>query len=163
MEPKGDVNSKAISTIKDSEYIIIGPGDLYTSIIPVLLVKDISKTIVSSKAKIIYIMNLMTKSGQTTNYKASDHINDLKKYLGRSPDYIVFNNTKISAEILDWYKKYNEVAVINDLDSNYKVISENLIDNKKIEMNPSDVLYRSILRHDSKKLAVLLNSIFNYV
>ena len=163
LEPKGDVNSKAISTIKDSEYIIIGPGDLYTSIIPVLLVKDISKTIVSSKAKIIYIMNLMTKSGQTTNYKASDHINDLKKYLGRSPDYIVFNNTKISAEILDWYKKYNEVAVINDLDSNYKVISENLIDNKKIEMNPSDVLYRSILRHDSKKLAVLLNSIFNYV
>lgn len=164
LEPKGNVNVKATSVIKESDYIIIGPGDLYTSIIPVLLVNGISRTIMNSKAKIIYIMNLMTKSGQTTHYKASDHINDLKKYLGRNPDYILINNSKIPSDILNWYKKYNEVEVINDLaKDSFKIYSDDLIDNEKIKKNPSDIIYRSILRHDSKKLAVLLNSIFNYV
>jgi len=164
LEPKGNVNVKATSAIKESNYIIIGPGDLYTSIIPVLLVSGISQAIINSKAKIIYIMNLMTKSGQTTNYRASDHINDLKKYLGRNPDYILINNSKIPSDILNWYKKYNEVEVINDLaKDSFKIYSEDLIDNEKIKKNPSDILYRSILRHDSKKLAILLNSIFNYV
>lgn len=164
LEPKGNVNIKATSVIKESNYIIIGPGDLYTSIIPVLLVNGISQAIMNSKAKIIYIMNLMTKSGQTTNYKASDHINDLKKYLGRNPDYILINNSKIPSDILNWYKKYNEVEVINDLaKDSFKIYSKDLIDNEKIKKNPSDILYRSILRHDSKKLAILLNLIFNYV
>lgn len=164
LEPKGNVNVKATSVIKESNYIIIGPGDLYTSIIPVLLVNGISKTIMKSKAKIIYIMNLMTKSGQTTNYRASDHVKDLKKYLGRNPDYVLINNSKIPNEILNWYKKYNEVEVINDLaKDSYRIYSNDLIDNEKIKKNPADILYRSIFRHDSKKLAILLNSIFNYV
>lgn len=163
LEPKGNVNIKAISAIKESDYIIIGPGDLYTSIIPVLLIKNINRTITNSKAKIIYIMNLMTKSGQTTNYKATDHINDLRKYLGKNPDYIFINNSKIPDDILNWYKKYNEVEVINDLSkSSFKIYCKDLIDNEKIEKNPSDILYRSILRHDSKKLAVLLNLIFSH-
>ena len=163
LEPKGNVNVKATSVIKESDFIIIGPGDLYTSIIPVLLVDGISRAIVNSKAKVIYIMNLMTKSGQTTNYKASDHINDLKKYLGKNPDFVLINNSKIPSDILNWYKKYDEVEVINDLKRNsFKISSQDLIDNEKIKKNPSDILYRSILRHDSKKLAVLLNSIFNY-
>ena len=61
--------------------LLAGPGDLYTSIIPVLLVDGI-KMHNKKSSKIIYIMNLMTKSGQTTSYKASDHVNDLVKYLG---------------------------------------------------------------------------------
>ena len=161
LEPKGTVNNKAISAIKESDFIIIGPGDLYTSIIPVLIVDGVSQSIMNSKAKIIYIMNLMTKSGQTTHYKASDHINDLEKYLGRNPDYILINNSKIPDNILKWYKKYNEVKVVNNLTKNsFKIYSGDLIDNEKIKKNPSDLLYRSILRHNSSKLAKVLNSIF---
>ena len=100
MEPQGKANPKAIKSIEESEYIVIGPGDLYTSIIPVLLVNDVKKAMKKSKAKIIYIMNLMTKSGQTTNYKASDHVKDLVKYLGREPDYILINNGIIASKVL---------------------------------------------------------------
>lgn len=161
LEPKGKANPKAIENIEGADFIVIGPGDLYTSIIPVLLVDDVRQAIEKSKAKIIYIMNLMTKSGQTTNYKASDHIMDLNHYLGRQPDYVLINNGKISPNILAIYNRYNETKVENDLNKNgYKILEVDLVDNKKIEKNSSDVLYRSILRHDSKKVALELKKIF---
>ncbi len=129
LEPQGKANPKAIKSIEESEYIVIGPGDLYTSIIPVLLVSDVKEAMKKTKAKIIYIMNMMTKSGQTTNYKASDHIVDLVKYLGREPDYVLINNGEILPEVLSTYKRYNEVKVVNDLEkSNFQVIEKDLVD-----------------------------------
>jgi uncharacterized cofD-like protein len=153
LEPQGNANPVAIKSIEESEYIVIGPGDLYTSIIPVLLVNNVKEAMKKSKAKIIYIMNMMTKSGQTTNYKASDHVKDLVKYLGKEPDYILINNGAISEEILASYKKYNEVKVTNDLNKNgYQIVEKDLVDVKKVEKNSSDILYRSILSHDSEKV-----------
>ena len=162
LTPTGTANVKAVAAIKNSDFIIIGPGDLYTSIIPVLLVEGIKKAIMKSKAKIIFIMNLMTKSGQTTNYKASHHLLDLKSYLGKDPDFILLNNTPINGDILNSYKKYNEEGVVNDLENNgYKIVTADLIDNAPVEKTEVDVLYRSILRHDSKKVAKVLEKIFN--
>mgnify|MGYP001558783925 FL=1 len=161
LEPQGKANSKAIKAMEESEYIVIGPGDLYTSIIPVLLVSDVREAIKNSKAKIVFIMNMMTKSGQTTNYKASDHVQDLVKYLGREPDYVLINNGEISSNILKSYEGYNEIKVANDLNKNeYQVIEKDLVDVKKVEKNNSDLLYRSILRHDSEKVAEVLINIF---
>ena len=161
LEPKGKANPKAIQSIEEAEYIVIGPGDLYTSIIPVLLVTDVKEAMKKSKAKIVYIMNMMTKSGQTTNYKASDHVSDLVKYLGREPDVVLINNGEISSDILLSYERYNEVKVVNDLNKNgYQIIEKDLVDTKKVEKNSSDVLFRSILRHDSDKVASTLVSIF---
>ncbi|PIP14956.1 hypothetical protein COW98_01370 [Candidatus Roizmanbacteria bacterium CG22_combo_CG10-13_8_21_14_all_35_9] len=161
LEPKAEANPKAIKRILESDYIIIGPGDLYTSIIAVFLVDRIKKAVLRTKAKIIYFLNLMTKSGQTVNYQASDHLNDLNKYLGRFPDYILINNGHLPKDIIDFYKKYNEIKVVNDLKNDcYKIIEKDLVDNKKFEKNPNDVLYRSILRHDSRKAAEVLLKIF---
>lgn len=161
LEPQGKANPKAIKSIEESDFIVIGPGDLYTSIISVLLVDGVKEALKRSKAKIVYIMNLMTKSGQTTNYKASDHLRDLSFYLGSQPDYVLINNGDISTDILKSYKRYNEVKVENDLDKNgYQIIEKDLIDNKKIEKSTADILYRSILRHDSEKIAKELKKIF---
>jgi len=76
---------------------------------------------------------------------------------------VFFTSVEIRAVIELCLKKYNEEEAINDLkDHNgYKVIKGDLIDNKQVETNSSDVLYRSILRHDSKKVAEVLNKIFN--
>ena len=161
LEPKGEANPKAVKSIEEADFIVIGPGDLYTSIIPVLLVNGVMGAIKKSRAKIVYIMNLMTKSGQTTNYKASDHIKDLSLYLGRQPDYILINNGNISSDVLASYERYNEIRVENDLNKNgFKILETDLVDNKKIAKNNSDVLYRSILRHDSEKVANELKKIF---
>lgn len=160
-KPLSRATEKAIKTIKKSDYLILGPGDLYTSIIPVLLPEGITEAISKFKGKIIYILNLMTKAGQTYNYKASDHLIDLEKYLKRKVDIILINTGLINKEIIKLYKNFNEKVVINDLDQfQYQLIKDDLIDNHEYEKDKNDVLFRSVLRHDPDKLAKNLVKLF---
>ncbi len=162
LEPAAKPNPQAIGRIKESDVIIIGPGDLYTSIIPILLTDQVAAAFKTSKAKIIFIMNLMTKSGQTNNYQALDHLNNLTRYLGRMPDGIVINTGKILPEILKWYTEHNENPVTNNLSTesyNGRIIEKDIIDTDRFAKSGSDKLTRSILRHDSQKLASVLEKI----
>ncbi len=166
LSPEANANTKAIRAITSSNYIIIGPGDLYTSIIPVLLVKGVREAIQSSSAKVIFVMNLMTKAGQTTDYKASDSVSDLRKYLGRDPDVVLINKEMIPKDILKSYEQFHEVPIENDLDPDkvaYKIIEKDLIDSTVNNKSESDILYRSILRHDSQKVNEVLLKLFDNV
>ena len=159
LEPEALPNPEAMSRLQNSDFIIIGPGDLYTSIVPVLVVNNIQDVIKNSRAKIIYNMNLMTKSGETTNYKASDHLQDLSYYLGRTPDIVIVNNGEIPKHILEWYAEHEEAPVKNDLDKttfNGTIIEEDVIDRSPYQKTESDELTRSILRHDCEKMAKIL-------
>ncbi|MDO8610371.1 MAG: YvcK family protein [bacterium] len=162
LDPEVEVNPEVITQLTKSDFIIIGPGDLYTSIIPILLIDSVAEKIVKSKAKIIYIMNLMTKSGQTTNYSALDHLRDLQKYLHRSSDYVILNNENIPEKIVDWYSANNEKIVEDDMTSeNFKgiIIREGLVDVNEIEKEKGDALSRSIVRHNPVKLTKILKEI----
>lgn len=164
LEPEASVNKKAVQRIHESDYIIIGPGDLFTSIVPVLLVNSMKKHITNTKAKIIYILNLMTKAGQTSDYKALDFIVDLKKYTGRAPDFVVAHEGSIPKEILDWYYLHDEMPVNNNLHTNnFKgtILKEDVINRSHIQRIASDTLTRSILRHDTEKLTPLLIQIMS--
>ena len=163
LEPDVNPNEAAIKRIQDSDYIVVGPGDLYTSIIPVLLVDDLKGHIKRSKAKIVYIMNLMTKAGQTSHYKAHDFVEDITQYLGRKPDYIINHKGEIPEAILEWYADHEEFPVKNDVTESElesKMIEGDIINRDHIQKNGSDQLTRSILRHDSDKLTELLVPIF---
>ncbi|OGK31576.1 hypothetical protein A3F29_01320 [Candidatus Roizmanbacteria bacterium RIFCSPHIGHO2_12_FULL_33_9] len=155
--PKPESNEDALSAIKFSNYILIGPGDLYTSVIPNLLVPGIASALRKSKAKIIYVLNIMTKFGQTTKYTAKDHLKDLEKYLGKGViDIVLINKEKPSNNALAWYKKFKEVPVLDDINDNngYKVYKARLIKDLLISGNKKeDALRRSIIRHDPHKLA----------
>lgn len=159
LEPKVTPNPEAIARLEESDYIIVGPGDVYTSIIPILLFKDIQNIIKNSKAKIIYNMNLMTKAGQTTNFTATDHITVITKYLGRVPNFVIVNNGTIPEEIVTWYHEHDEKEVANNLEIlgyNGKILEGDVIDRHQFSKHSSDSLTRSILRHDSEKLTELL-------
>lgn len=166
LEPAVSPNPKAIERILNSDYIITGPGDFYATIIPILLIKNVKEALAKTKAKIVYVLNLMTKSGQTTNYKASDHLKDMEKYLGRTPEYLIVNTGKIPQSIVDWYKNAGEEMVVNDFNpKNFKgtIIKEDLIDIQTHFKSESekfvDPRVRSILRHDPTKLAQVLAKI----
>ena len=166
LEPPVNPNPNAIARLQKSDYIIIGPGDLYTSIIPIFLTKRVREATMHSKAKIIFILNLMTKRGQTTSYKASHHVRDLTKYTGREPDVVVVNNGEIPQNILEWYRSYHERLVENDLlKRNFKgkIIEADLIDRRKIMKSVADKVTRSILRHDSFKLTEALSKLFEKI
>ncbi len=163
LEPTAKPNEEAIKRIHESDFLIIGPGDLYTSIIPILVVDGIQHAIINSNAKIIFFMNLMTKTGQTTNFKAQDFLIDLSKYLGKEPDYVIVNNGEIPKSILDWYASHHESVVENNLDTKFfrgTILKEDLINRNHITKSSADALTRSILRHDSKKLTEVLSTIF---
>lgn len=159
LEPKVSLNADARARIRESNYILIGPGGLYTSIIPILLTGSLKSELKKAKGKIIYVMNLMTKAGQTTKYTAYDHLADLTKYLGRQPDSIIVNNSKVQPDIIKWYEAHGEHPVLNDLNkNNYKgtIFLENIIEDEHYSPVRGDLLQRSILRHNSFRLAAAL-------
>ena len=154
--PKAKINEDAKTAIEDADFILIGPGDLYTSIIPNLLVGGMAKAIKNSRAKKIFVLNLMTKYGQTTYYSAKDHVKDLEKYLGKGIiDFILINSKMPKGKTLLWYKQFEEYPVKDDLENpkSYQIFRKNLIRDFLISESASDELRRSIIRHDSLKLA----------
>lgn len=156
--PKAKVNPKAVRTILNADYIILGPGDFYTSILPNLVIDGVSEAIIKSKAKTVFVLNLMTRFGQTVGFRASDFIDELEKYtVGRKLDYCLVNNSsEIPKGILTRYKKENAETVKDNIGKKYgetQIIRRNLISNKVYEKPKSDKLPRSLIRHDSAKLA----------
>jgi uncharacterized cofD-like protein len=158
LKPEAKAQPQAIQAIKKAEYIILGPGDLYTSIVPNLIMEGMKDAIVRSSAQIIYITNLMTKPGQTPHYTAMDHVRDTEKYLGRKIDKILVNNKPISKEVLTYYKKYGSELVRDDIDQKkYQVVRHDLLSPGVIKQSEADKVFRSILRHDSLKIAHALH------
>ena len=150
-------NPDAIEAIKIADAIIIRSGrNLYTSIIPNLLVTGIGKAIKDSKGKKIYVLNLMTKYGQTTRHTAKDHVEDLEKYIGKNQlDVVLVNKKTPGKATIAWYKDFEEYQVKDNFgaQNKFEIIRKNLIKDVIIERNPADLLHRSIIRHDSQKLA----------
>jgi uncharacterized cofD-like protein len=139
-----------ILAIKNADYIIVGPGDIYTSIIPNFLVPGVREVVKKSKAKIVYIMNIMTKFGESDSFKAIDFIDLVSKTIERKIDIVLQNDSLPKKDILDSYKK--QKAFFVDSISN---------DSKKSKIIKTDLLDESdkIIRHDKKKLSMILSNI----
>ncbi len=164
LQPKAEINEDAAVAIAEADVILIGPGDLYTSIIPNILVTGVSSAIKKSKAKKIFVLNLMTKYGQTSGYTAKKHIEVLEKYLGKGViNFVLVNNKIPSKKVLSWYEEYEEYPVKDDLnkEDEYMLFRKDLLKDVIISQNQSDELKRSIIRHDSQKLAEEIFSIIN--
>lgn len=140
----------ALMAIEDADAIIMGPGSLYTSIIPNLLVEDIVESIGRSNAIKIYVSNVMTQPGETDDFTVSDHIKTLMKYSGKdSVQYVIANNGTIPKDIEERYK--NEGSKLVQLD--YEEI-----DKLGVEVIETDLvkITKGYVKHDSKHLAQIL-------
>src|SRR5215470_16302900 len=105
---------QAIRAIRRADIIIIGPGDLYTSLLPNLLVHDIAQAVRESEAEKVYICNLMTKHGETDGYKASDFVNAIHQYLGGRVDRVIVNDGPFLPEVLKTYAEEKSEPVMVD-------------------------------------------------
>lgn len=151
-ETNADPNPEIIQAIMDAEKVVFSAGDLYTSILPHLLVAGVKEALEQSKAKIILVLNLMSKLGETDNFKASDYLKNLLYYLGdkNKIDYMVANSNGLDMEILKVYKKDKQQPVKID-DTECKKIAPGL----KIIKKPLAVYHvrEHLFRHDPQKLA----------
>ena len=160
--PHAEANKDALSAIKNADFIIIGPGDLYTSIICNLVVGGIRDAIRNTKGKLIYVANLMTREGQTDSFTIKDHIRELERYLGRKIDICIVNRKqKLSKEILERYEEEGAFPVIDDLEKTdgLKIVRRDLLSSKVYKKSKSDTLVRSFVRHDPFKLARAIMSV----
>ena len=161
LKPNAKANPESIAAIKNADMVVIGPGDLYTSLLPNLLVEGIAKALKETKAEIVYVLNLMTKFGQTYNFTAVDHVNAVEKIIGQSIDHVLVNTAPLSPKALEVYAKAHEAPVIDNLPRNsyYKVRTGKLVSNTLYKKSSSDALIRSLIRHSSDRLAEALAGI----
>ena len=143
---------EAIEVIKNAQIIVIGPGSLFTSLLPNLVIKEIANAIAKSSALKIYVCNVMTQHGETDNYRASDHLKTLIEHTSpRIVDYCVVNNKIPDESLLARYKQEKAFTTLADSlkikGMGYKIIEGNII-------HTTD-----FVRHDPDKLArVIINA-----
>src|SRR5574344_2041809 len=139
---------EAIEAIKDADLIILGPGSLYTSVIPNLLIKEISAEIAKSEAKKIYVCNIMTQPGESGDYAVSDHVNALMKHAGSKKilDAVLVNDT-LPDNLAQKYEQAKSFPVKLDAENvkklGVKIVSKKLIQDSK----------EGLVRHSSNRVA----------
>lgn len=147
-------NPEVLDAIKEADLIIFSSGSLLTSIIPNIIIDDIVKAIKKSKASKLYICNLVTQPGETDEYKVSDHIAELEKYLGKGTVNIVLaNNVEIPPELVEKYATEEQKDPVK--------LDEETLRKRKVRII-KDKMYTiedGYLRHDTLKTAYLVFSI----
>ncbi len=154
LEPTPKINPHALEEIMYSDLLVLGPGGLHTSLIPNLLVENIGQALCKSKAKKIFVVNLMNRKGCTTEYKASDYLNEVCRFIGKDIfDYIIVNNATPPKELMVLYAEQGSL-VKNDLKGS-RIISAPLLGDAG-ENKPNDLIRRNLIRHDPEQLAFYL-------
>ena len=139
---------EAITAIGEADLIILGPGSLYTSVIPNLLVDGIVDAILKSRAKKIYVCNIMTQPGETTDYTVASHINALFKHAGgkKIVDAVLVNN-RLPENISEGYAQSGSIPVRLDME-NIAPIGVEIVSQKLIQENK-----QGLVRHSSNRVA----------
>ncbi|MFA5931858.1 MAG: gluconeogenesis factor YvcK family protein [Candidatus Paceibacterota bacterium] len=159
-----ELNEHAKEALLKADYVILGPGNYYCSLVPNLIVNGFKEAIIESKAKIILPINLTNKLGHTTNFKVSNYVNDVEKYLGKLVDVILVNNEEPSAEQVERYKLLEgDGVLIEDDFKDDRVVRAPLLSHVFFERAAADVIpsTKGFIRHDSEKLANRIKEIIN--
>lgn len=153
IEPKAKVNPKAEKAIKEADLVVVAPGSLYSSLLPNLLVEGVPKALQETKAKILYICNLVNKPHETAGYTVCGYVMELERAGGRKIDYVLYNTKKPRNKVLEKYIKQNELLVGEcRASSNYKVVEGDILKDAVSSQKKGDLMNRSFIRHDSEKL-----------
>ena len=160
LKPKAKVNPKAIKAINEADLIVVGPGNLYASLIPNFLVSGIGKALIQSRAKKIYVANLMNKHGHTDDFVVSDYVYALEDEIGsnRVFDTVVYNTKKPQVALLRKYADEGEPVVRGRecAKGNFQLIGADLLADTLAKTAKKDLLRRTLIRHDPMKLAEVL-------
>lgn len=145
----------AVAAIAEAEVILIGPGSLYTSILPNLLVPEIAAAIKASRAPKIYVCNVMTQPGETTNYSAADHVRALIRHIGPGViTHCLVNTGKVPDEVLQRYENKGATRVTFDEDE-LEMLGVRAIKGNFAEISDSAAV-KHVVRHHPQKLAQMI-------
>ena len=149
----GRITADADEAIKSANIIVLGPGDLYTSLLANCVIDGVSEAIKKSKARFVYVANLMTRPGQTRGMRVSDCLAEIELYTGKKPDTVLINTTPLPAEVLKRYETEGDFPTEDDLVNGVEIIRGDFLSHELVEQKKGDELKRALIRHDGAKLA----------
>ncbi len=161
LEPYARVNPAAEQAIRESDMVVIAPGNLYATLAPALVVGGVGRALRETTASLVYVCNLVTKPGQTDGFMVSDYTAEIERFVGAARlDYVIYNNQTPSQSLLERYAHAGELPVQWDdvvlCGQHYQAIGLSLVDDKMyLPSKDTDAIAhtRTLIRHDNDKLA----------
>jgi uncharacterized cofD-like protein len=169
LTPNAHANPAALAAIKEADLVIIAPGDLYTSLGPLLVIDGFQAALQETKAVKLYVANLVTKKGQTDNFTVSDHAGEIERFVGGEfLDYVLYNEQQPDAELTKRYEA--EGAYLSSYNTatleaqHYTAVGGNFL-GAIASAHKNDVLpvTRSLIRHDSRAVARAIIDLYTNV
>lgn len=168
LDPAPKVAQDVAEAITNADMIILGPGDIYCSVVPCLLLPEVRQAFIDSSARKVYFCNTITKYGQTNNFTASDHVKAVETYIQPNIiDAVVLNTSKVAPEVVKHHKNQHEILVEYDVENlqkaGYDVVSCELLDDKVHEKSEVDKLKRSKICFAPEKVNSLVHKLISVV
>jgi uncharacterized cofD-like protein len=165
--PKPAANPTAIAAIEQADLVVVAPGDLYTSLGPLLVIDGVGEALQKTNATVIYVSNLVTKKGQTENFTVGDHADEIERFAGRPfLDYVLYNEQQPDEELARRYEAEEAYLVEPDektlAKKKYQSIAGSFLGGVA-EAHKGDKLpvTRSLIRHDSAAVAGAIIGLYN--
>lgn len=168
LDPQATPNPTALKAIEQADIIVIAPGDLYTSLGPLLVIDGIGEALEKSTALKIYVSNLVSKQGQTDGFTVSDHAGEIERFAGRTfLDYVVYSNQVPTPEIAARYKEEGGFVTTYDeqelASAHYKAVGGQLLGEMDAQHDGDTLgVVRNLIRHDSKRVAKMILDIYRH-
>lgn len=168
LEPTARINPQARQAILNADLVVIAPGLLYGSLAPALLVSGVTHALAETKAKKVYVCNLVNKPGQTDEFMVADYASEIERFAGVKLDHVLYNNHRPSQELIDRYAKDGEMLVEWNKEelkkkhfyaSGKRLIADEVWENTNAASDPL-AAQRSLIRHDADRVARELMRIY---
>ena len=168
LEPTARINLQARQAILNADLVVIAPGLLYGSLAPALLVSGVTRALAETKAKKVYVCNLVNKPGQTDEFTVADYASEIERFAGVKLDHVLYNNHRPSQELIDRYAKDGELLVEWNKEelkkkhfyaSGKRLIADEGWENTNAASDPL-AAQRSLIRHDADRVARELMRIY---
>ncbi len=167
LTPKATLNPMALAAIEQADIIVVAPGDLYTSLGPLLVIDGVGEALAKTSAKVVYVANLVSKQGQTDGFTVSDHAAEIERFAGvEFLDYVLYNQQAPTEEVAKRYEEEGGYVTRADIETlasqRYEAVGGNFL-GEMAAVNKGDSLigHRSLIRHDAKAVAKLILELYN--
>lgn len=166
LTPSATSNPMALAAIEQADIIVVAPGDLYTSLGPLLVIDGMGEALRKTEAKVFYVSNLVSKQGQTDNFTVSDHASEIERFAGGDfLDYVLYNQEAPTEYVAKRYEEEGGYITLADVENlsnqHYEAVGGDFLGEMATE-NQGDTLigHRSLIRHDAKAVAKLILELY---
>lgn len=154
--PRATVTPAAASAIRGADLVVLGPGDLYSSVLANFAVEGVSEAFERNTGRVVYVCNLMERPGQTCGMSAAAHVAEVERYTGRRVDAVLLNTAPLPSDLLAHYRDTDGTAPIADDIADTRAHRADLLERAAVSTDAADTVSRSLLRHDPARVAACL-------